>query len=137
MDRRSLIRSLFALPALATTVRDTPTPDSRSSLVRWVTQPILLPIGCDLSFCSLRWALDIGEENNLGEVKYLLIGPENKFIAREILGNYKKPFTGDSEINCLWPGFPYEVLRVPHCSFPMWTWKLVFERGVVVSEGPR
>lgn len=123
MDRRSLIRSLFALPALTVTVRDVPVQKG----------PYRLPIGCDLSLCALQWTYLLAYMEELGKPKFLLVGPENKKIAYDLVGDYKRPYTGNSEINCLWPGFPIEVVD----SLPFATWKMVFERGVVVSEGPR
>jgi len=93
---------------------------------------IELPISCDLSFKSLQWAVDKGKENNLGKPKYLLIGPENKFVAVELLGVPHTPYTWNSEVNCLID--EYFSFEVSH-SLPYQTWKLFFDKGVVISKG--
>src|SRR6266446_4952091 len=112
--RRSFIGALLATPLAAVVLpATTKKPEANAApKSEWLPshQPIFLPIGCDLSLCALQWAFDIAEERRLGKPKFMLIGPENKFVARELLGNYRKPYTPDSEINCLWPGFPFEVM---------------------------
>src|SRR5260221_6040750 len=75
-------------------------------------QPRHLPVGCDLSYNAIQWAMNIGKEYELGKPKFLYIGPENKWVARELLGVPHKPYTADSEINCLWDDlFIYEVIH--------------------------
>jgi len=95
-------------------------------------QPRYLPVGCDLSFGSLQFAIDMGKEHNLGTPKFVLIGPENKFPAIEIMGDPRKKYSSNNEFNALSILY-WEIIR----SMPMYTWKVVFERGVVISEGPR
>ncbi len=126
MLRRNFISTLFATP-VATTILGVPLKASPTESC------VHLPIGCDLSFNALQWAFDVAKTHNFGKPKFLLIGPENKFVARELLGSYKKLYTADSELNALLLGFPFEVTR----ALPSRTWKMVFEHGIVVSEGPR
>lgn len=136
MDRRDFLKPMLLAPAglaFANVVSPKPTVVSRASRTQ-DQQPRHLPIGCDLSLCALQWAVNIGREHNLGKPKILYIGPENKFVAREILGWPHKPYTADSEINALQNDLlGWEVIR----WMPFHTWKLVFEYGVVISEGPR
>jgi hypothetical protein len=127
VDRRSVIKSFLITPLVLAGLSKEMSAKAKASSVE-------LPIGCDLSFGALQWAFDLGEENRFGEARILLIGPENKFTAREMLGGFpKKYWTGDSDINCLRNTMlRYELTR----SLPMNTWKLFFEHGVVISRGP-
>jgi len=88
-----------------------------------------LPVGCDLSMVSLNYALDEGHRMGYGFPRKLVIGPENRFAARELLGT---PCTDSSEVNWI-HYFPYEETR----DIPMWTWRIEFEHGTVESRGPR
>jgi hypothetical protein len=127
MDRRSIIKSFLITPLVLAGLAKEMSAEARATSVE-------LPVGCDLSFSSLQWAFDLGKENHFGEPKYLLVGPENKYIARELLGLFpRKPYTWDSEINCL---IDKMLLWEVSCLLPVNTWKLFFEHGVVVSKGP-
>ena len=62
----------------------------------------------DLSFTAIQLAINMFERliDSQGlpismKPKYLLIPPELKWIAREILGSPNKPYTADNEINSL------------------------------------
>lgn len=62
----------------------------------------------DLSFTALQLAINMFERliDSQGlpismKPKYLIIPPELKWIAREILGSPNKPYTADNEINSL------------------------------------
>jgi phage major head subunit gpT-like protein len=68
------------------------------------------PVGLDLdlSFTALQYAINLYERmpDSMGmpiqlKPKTLVIPPEQKWIAREILGSAYKPFTADNEINSL------------------------------------
>src|SRR5574340_1005787 len=118
LNRRSFVKCLAAIPALF--------------CLRVPQQTEYdLPIGCDLTLGSLNWAFEIGKEHSLGQPRRLLIGPENRFPAREILGVPGKKYTHDSEINGLmiWDFRQYEVF------LPYNTWVVEFERGRVRSVG--
>jgi hypothetical protein len=106
--------------------------------IRFGLQTFRLPVGCDLSFTALQWAVVEGLQRNFGHAKRLIIGPENIFSARELLGR-----SGDKEWTCCLDPDPviqklkeeyltYEVRR----DIPMNTWSVEFERGVVESQGP-
>jgi hypothetical protein len=79
---------------------------------------VSLPIGSDLTVGSLKWAIKVGEEGKLGVPKKLVVGPENTFPAREVL------YGGDA------------IELVITREFPMRQWRVVFENGIVVSQGP-
>lgn len=91
----------------------------------------ILHTGCDLSFTGLQWATNEGRDRNFGRAHTLLIGPENLFPARELLGM---------------PGLPYHATRIFEreefleyvvvYSMPQNTWRVQFERGIVESNGP-
>ena len=120
MERRQLIKTLFVAP-LATLI-----PQAK------ISKELFLPIGADLSFTSLSYACRIGAKGGFGRPLCLIVGPENIFPARELLGPPMKPYTADSEINVLWEYFGYRVdSRLPYNE-----WYLQFEDGIVKSRGP-
>lgn len=123
MNRRSLIKSLLFAPLIPSSLKE-------SGVKLLGFQKFLLPVGADLSYTSLEYALNFGEEHSLGRPKSLLIGPENKFLARELLltppGAEHLGFTFSQE-------FPIcEVVR----RMPQNWWQIWFERGVVESQAP-
>lgn len=42
-------------------------------------------VSCDFSHSSFELAHNLAKEYELGEFRYLIIGPEDKFIAQELL----------------------------------------------------
>ena len=126
MNRRSLIRTLFVAPFVTVLVPGVKAERSRKT--------IDLPIGCDLSLNSFRWACDIASKNHLGAPLVLVVGPENTSIARELLGPPPEtPYTADSEINCL---YYQQIHWHTRRDLPMQFWFVTFENGVVRSQGP-
>lgn len=72
------------------------------------TYPNRFTTDSDLSFTSIQQAINIYERmiDSQGlpisnRPKYLIIPPELKWVAREILGSPHKPYTADNEINAL------------------------------------
>lgn len=72
------------------------------------TYPNRPAVDVDLSFVALQLAVNQYERliDSQGipvavKPRLLVIAPENKFIAREILGSPNKPYTSDNEINAL------------------------------------
>jgi len=119
MKRRSFFKTLTGLPIIAA---------MKAENIPAVGD-YLLPIPCDLSMSSLNLALKIGEENRLGRPHQLLIGPENLFPVRELLGmppSNLYPFKQEDFLR-------YTVTR----EMPMNAWKVLFEYGTVGSRGPR
>jgi len=113
--RRSFFQSLAAAPLALMDVKLAP-------------QVFQLPIGCDLSMRSLQWAINEGMQQRFGKPHTLLIGPENLFPARELLGmppQIQPPFKREDFLI-------YEVTR----DMPMNCWRVQFEHGVVESQGP-
>lgn len=114
--RRDFFKSLSIIPAVFLGLR-------------FGLQKHTLHTGCDLSMTALQWAINEGADRNFGRPHTLLIGPENLFPARELLGM---------------PGLPYnhkpfrreEFLEyVVVYNMPQWTWRVQFERGIVESQG--
>ena len=67
-----------------------------------------LSTDADLSITSLQSAVELLENttddrdlNIMLKPKFLVIAPENKWMARELLNSELKPHTGDNEINAL------------------------------------
>jgi len=117
-DRRGFLKTLLTLPLIA-------------GIAAKFSCEFELPVGCDLSMTSLHEVLRRGDELKLGCPRKLLIGPENIFPAREILGWPR--YTADSEINWITSqNLFYEVTG----RYPMNTWAVQFDRGVIKSVGP-
>jgi len=117
--RRTFFQSLAAAPLALLGVKLAP-------------QLFHLPVGCDLSMSSLQWALNEGTQRGFGLPRTLIIGPENIFPARELLGRNPK-YTTNPVINALFEHvLIYRVTR----ELPMNCWRVEFEHGVVESQGP-
>jgi hypothetical protein len=114
--RRDFFQSLAAAPLALLGVKLAP-------------QLFQLPVGCDLSMTSLQWAINEGTRLRFGKPHTLIIGPENLFPARELLG--RPPFHVN-EIFKREEFLIYEVTR----DMPMNCWRVQFEHGVVESQGP-
>lgn len=118
--RRSFFKSLLVLPtALVIATETIITPEYR------------LPVDCDLSFTSFQYAYTYGQRHlKLGKCKKLIIGPELRFPAREILGDPRKPYTGDSEINVLMEDL---ITYSETTDIQYGVWILQFEKGSIKS----
>jgi len=102
--------------------------------VKFAPEVFQLPIGCDLSFCSLELACQEARRLNLGRGRVLAVGPENVGHAREMLGvpgeGYNQP---DEACEALQREmFRYEVRD----NLPRNVWRVEFERGVIEGHGP-
>jgi len=115
--RRSFFQSLAAAPLALLGVK-------------FATPLFQLPVGCDLSLTSLQWAINEGTRLRFGRPHTLLIGPENLFPARELLG--RPPHYTPEGLLKREEFLIYEVTR----EMPMNTWRVQFERGIVESQGP-
>jgi hypothetical protein len=123
MLRRAFLKTLAGFPAIAAVIPKKFMPQTDYEL----------PVGCDLSMTSLQVAINFGNERDLGKARKLLIGPENLFVARELLGVLGIPYSTDPVIMALRDEMlVYEVTR----EYPMNTWVLQFEHGTVKSVGP-
>lgn len=119
MKRRSFFKTLSGLPIIAAmNAENIP-----------VCGDYSLPIPCDLTMGALSAALKTGVELKLGRPHTLLIGPENLFPARELLGGPPVDFAPFTREDFL----VYSVTR----EIPIWSWKVLFEYGTVGSRGPR
>lgn len=118
MNRRGFLGSLAGAAAVIPLTKDaSPRP----------LQVFELPTPCDLSYSSFEYALDIGREKGLGRPKSMTIGPENKFVALELLEvpPGSQQLTGSDS-------FMFEVVYyMPHRK-----WQVFFEKGIVESQGP-
>ena len=115
--RRSFFQALAAAPlALAG--------------VKFAPQMFQLPVGCDLSMTSLQWAINEGKQRRFGRALTLIIGPENLFPARELLG--RPPQLHPEGLFKREEFLIYEVTR----DMSMNCWRVQFERGIVESQGP-
>jgi hypothetical protein len=103
-------KSLFATdhPLLGGTMATTIAPGISSIIASAGTYPNRPATDVDLSFTALQLAINMHERmpDSQGmpismRPKYLIIPPELKWIAREILGSPHKPYTADNEINSL------------------------------------
>ncbi len=91
-------------------------------------------IQADLSVAALQAAC-INFENTPDEEgiivgikpKLLVVGPDNRFIAREILGSDYKPYTSDNEINAL-KDLDLQVVVVHYLTDPD-AWYLLAPKG--------
>lgn len=117
MNRRGFLGSLAGAAALPTLVTVQPE----------VSKTFALPIGCDLSLTALIEVLNRGKENNYGRPLYLMIGPENLFPARELLGSRGEQFNNRDY---------YEFGFRINSALPMYFWLVQFEKGTVTSQGP-
>lgn len=115
--RRSFFQSLAAAPLALLGVKLAP-------------QMFQLPVGCDLSMTALQQAINEGTRLRFGRPHTLVIGPENLFPARELLGRppqlYPEGLFKREEF------LIYDVTR----ELPMNCWRVQFEHGVVESQGP-
>lgn len=92
-----------------------------------------LPIDCDLSFSSLQWALKEGKERGFGRARVLIIGPENLFVAREMLGAPGTRYNTDPLIAALMnESLIYDCRR----DIPMNYCTVKFEHGIIESHAP-
>ena len=83
-----------------------------------------LPTPCDLSQTSLIYALRIGENLGYGVPKKLLSTPEDRAVAKALVATNTLVLNGGK--------LEYEM----NCFFPERHWEVLFERGVVESQGP-
>ena len=118
MERRLFFKSILAFPAVLGSLAKTDSFDQ-------------LPMHIDLSLAGVQWAIIEGAKSRYGKPRKLVVGPELRWIAREILGEapmrVKYP-----ELNCLYDDMLVYDVRSgiqPH------TWWIEFESGKVGSVG--
>jgi hypothetical protein len=99
--------------------------------LRFGLQAFTLPVGCDLSMTALQEAINHGTRLNFGRPHTLIIGPENLFPARALLGMPGLPYTKEKLFKR--EDFLEYVVRY---NLPHNTWRVQFEHGIVESQGP-
>ena len=76
-------------------------------------------VTCALSFTALNYADNLAKENELGEFRCLLVGPEDKFIAQEILYGAK-----NITVETVYFFHPDSLGR----------WLVIYEKGIVLGQ---
>jgi hypothetical protein len=113
--RRGFLKTLLGLPVLA-------------CFAPKLHAECELPIGSDLSFSSLQWAIDTGREWNFGAPRELIVGFDNWDAVERMV---RTPL---SQV----PYFKSSDNFLITCSDKMERnkWQVVFERGTVASYAP-
>ena len=133
LNRRGFLKRLAAVPLIPLV--------AKTDLLQ---KHLELETGCDLSMSALQEAFRVGLENRLGRPTVIVIPPELKWVARELLGNPpRKKYTADSEVNVLYDyDLVYKVIydreeyRRYRLPVSQSSWRVFFEKGSVGSEGP-
>ncbi|SRR6266404_765450 len=133
LNRRGFLKRLAAVPLIPLVAK-----------VDLFQKHLELETGCDLSMTALQEAINVGAKNQLGRPTVLVVPPELRWIAREILGDPpRKKYTADSEINVLWDHiltykvvYSREEYRRYRLPVSQSSWRLFFEKGSVGSVGP-
>jgi hypothetical protein len=90
---------------------------------------IQLPTPCDISRTAYWYAAFTGRKHDLGAPLKLMAAPEETRLAHFLCENF--PFSGPTALE------DYKKIECEICpTWPPRKWALVFERGLVSSEGP-